>query len=182
MKTKLEENSQIEKTINDLDKLPEDSMSQKLFKVSKLIKQSFLLSAAEGVKKEQDKQDTYFAIVLKLPEVDKIYQLGCYTEENLARKVYSIVFEALENEPDIKKVGWFDLRINTYRGTIVKCPAGLRLKEPGPAITMVEKELTFDGLKKLSVMVPIILENAAILRKAKKDQEDISEMETIFPK
>lgn len=193
-RTKSEENLQEEKILNDLnevEKLPQQSTTQMLHKNLMMIKTAadileFSVAKIEAQRKQeakkeaqrkQDEFNTYFTLSLKLAFVNKVYQVGCYHTEELANTIYHIVFKILDKEPKIKTGGWFDLRVDGYKGTIVECPAGLRLEVTGCAITMVQTQLTDQVLKRIEEWIPSILEHAALLRKLQEDKEKVPTIE-----
>jgi len=162
----LDESPSDEKIISDLEKLPQKTMAELLYK-SLMITRAGMdkIARMEAKKAQEDEFNTYYKISLTFPCVDKVYPMGCYHTKELAKKVYRIVFEVLNNQADLQKEGGFDLRTDCYMGKIVKCPAGLRLEESGCAITMVETQLTCQELKKLGDWIPSVIEHAAMLRK-----------------
>ena len=116
-------------------------------------------------KESEDLFNTYHLVTLRFPFIDQAYHVGCYHNEKLAIIVSGIVREILENDSELKENGGFWLRTEKLKGKIVKCPAGLKLEEPGSAITIIEEQLSFPLLKKLCDSIPSFVSHAAILRK-----------------
>jgi hypothetical protein len=167
----LEENlkEEISKDLDELKKLPEETTTQQLYKSLWMLKTTVnamtLLEVQKEAKRKQDEFNTYFVLSLQLPFVDKVYQVGCYHTEKLAQTINSVIHEALKNELKIKEFGWFELRTDPYKGNLIQCPAGLRLEEPGSAITMVQTQLTFQELVRLGNWVPSTIEHALSIKK-----------------
>lgn len=128
------------------------------------MKKMMLDALSEYQKVSDEKFNSYYTVSLTFPFIDKVFRVGCFHDQDLAKIIRGMISEALNNEPAIKKTGGFNLRIDGQKGKIFKSPAGLQLENSDCGIEMVEEKFTFELIKKIAEYVPSILPEVLNLR------------------